>query len=213
MFHALDFWPSGDSPRFPVFPASRVISGQAYLEIDQPPLHRPSQSVTLAGLSLALLIVLLLDIGIMPLWLALVTGATGIYGYLCFALNEDEPEIENVTPIAAEAGCIDPTAIEKLMTILMRQRMSASRTSPMSGLHEIAHATGGTLRHEIALADGTLTHSIVSDQPGSRRVTQIDITGDRQLSALTQEIFGDDRNRVTFYTGGSFNSRPSFARR
>lgn len=203
MFHALDFSYSGDSPRFPVSPASGVISGQAYLEIDQLPLHRPPKSVALAGLSLALLIMLLLNLGIIPLWFALVTGATWIYSYLCLAVNEGDAEIENVTPIAAEPGCIDPSAIETLMAILMRHRLSASYTSPISGL----------LRHEIALQDGTLTHSVVSDQSGSRREIRINIRDDRQLLALTQEIFGNDRNRVSVYTGGSFVSRPPAAGR
>lgn len=205
MFHALDFRHSGDSPRFPVFPANRVISGQAYLESDEHPLHRPSQPVAVAGIALTLLILLLLNLDVMPLWLALVTGATGVYGYLCFAVNEDDPEIENVTPIADEAGCIDPAAIEKLMTILMRHRLSAFRSSPVAGLVEADYASGGPLRHEIGLDRGVLTHSIVSDHPDSRRETQVDIAGDRQLSALTREIFGDDRNRVSVCTGGAFD--------
>lgn len=211
MFHALDFRHSGDSPRFPVFPANRVISGQAYLESDQHSLHRLPQSVTLAGLSFALVIALLLDFGIMPLWLALVASAAGVYGYLCFAMNEDDPDIENVTPIADEAGCIAPAAIEKLMTILMRHRLSAFRSSPVAGLVEAEYVSGGPLRHEIGLDRGVLTHSIVSDHPDSRRETQVTVAGDRQLSALTREIFGDDRNRVSVYTGGVSDnaSRPA----
>ncbi|WP_299845697.1 hypothetical protein [uncultured Paracoccus sp.] len=200
MIHALDFTHAGDGSRSPAFPGNRVISGQGYLEHHWHPFQTPPQPVVFAGLAALALIGLLVESGAISIWPAMTIAAFGLYCYLVISSDGEDAEIENVTPIDTRSGCIDPADVEQLMTILMRNRLSATRR----GLQASSRALRNTdvLRHEIGFHHGRLTHSIISQHPGSRRETRVRVKGDDQLADLARDIFGDDLNRVSVYTGG-----------
>ncbi|AUH64296.1 hypothetical protein [Paracoccus zhejiangensis] len=204
MIHALDFTHAGNGSRSPVSPANRVISGQGYLEHNWNPFHTPPQPVVFAGLAALALIGLLVESGAISIWPAMTIAAFGLYCYLVIASDREDAEIENVTPIDKHSGCIDPADVEQLMTILMRHRMSATGRGLPASARALRDA--GILRHEIGFDHGRLTHSIISQHPGSRRETRVRVKDDDQLADLARDIFGDDLNRVSVYTGGMLDS-------
>lgn len=207
MIHALDFKQAKDRSCGPTSPTGRIISGQAYREPDRRLLQSPSRSVALVGISIAAALALLLQVDAMPVWLAGLIATAGAYGYLCLTLNDDDAEIENVTPIAACSGCIDPADIERLMAQLMRHRSPESSAGSLFAAQDEDVSAIGVLRHEIGLDQGTLSHSIVSRHLGSRCSTRVDVTGDTLLSDLTHRIFGEGLNRISVYTDSFFDSR------